>query len=158
MIELFQSRMPWFIAGPVIGLCVVALYALANQRMGVTGSYVQIARVATRGRVDEAWRLWFFVGLGGGALLLAALRGGPAPSLAYGVLGALLPLGVLVPVLFGAGLLMGFGARWSGGCTSGHGISGTSSLSPASFVATGTFMGVAVGVTLLLHWITGGQL
>lgn len=158
MSEIMQSRMPWFIAGPVIGLCVVALYALANQRLGVTGSYVQVARAAIGGRVDEKWRLWFFAGLGGGALLLAVLRGGPSPSLAYGALGILLPLGVLIPVLFGAGVLMGFGARWSGGCTSGHGISGNSSFSPASFVATGTFMATAVGLTLLLHWITGGTL
>lgn len=156
--DVFQDRLPWFIAGPVIGLCVVALYALANQRMGVTGSYVQVGRVAGGARPDEPWRLWFFAGLAGGALLLAFLRGGPAPTLAYGALSAVMPLGLLVVVLFGAGLLMGFGARWSGGCTSGHGISGNSSLSPASFVATGTFMATAIVVTLGVHFLTGGRI
>jgi len=33
------------------------------------------------------------------------------------------------------GMLMGFGARWAGGCTSGHGISGTLQLSVSSWLA-----------------------
>jgi hypothetical protein len=36
---------------------------------------------------------------------------------------------------FGGGLLMAFGARLVGGCTSGHGISGTLQLNPASWIA-----------------------
>ena len=36
--------------------------------------------------------------------------------------------------LFG-GILMGFGARWAGGCTSGHGISGTLQLAVSSWIA-----------------------
>jgi hypothetical protein len=39
---------------------------------------------------------------------------------------------------------MGTGARVAGGCTSGHGICGTAQGSPASFVATGTFMATAM--------------
>lgn len=33
------------------------------------------------------------------------------------------------------GLFLGFGARWSGGCTSGHGISGTLQLAVSSWIA-----------------------
>jgi uncharacterized membrane protein YedE/YeeE len=73
-------------------------------------------------------------------------------------LGLVLPLAALVPVLFVGGVLIGFGAPWAGGCTSGHGISGTSALSPASLVATGTFMTTAVLLTLALHLLTGGAL
>jgi uncharacterized membrane protein YedE/YeeE len=40
-----------------------------------------------------------------------------------------------------AGLLVGFGARYGSGCTSGHGICGLSRLSPRSLLATLTFMG-----------------
>ncbi|MFZ5472077.1 MAG: YeeE/YedE family protein [Myxococcota bacterium] len=47
------------------------------------------------------------------------------------------------------GFLVGFGTRMSGGCTSGHGLSGCSRLRPASLSATATFLGVAVAVTLL---------
>lgn len=40
------------------------------------------------------------------------------------------------------GIFLGVGARWAGGCTSGHGISGTSMLSVISWVATiGFFVG-----------------
>jgi uncharacterized protein len=56
-------------------------------------------------------------------------------------------------VLFGGGILVGFGTRWSGGCTSGHGLSGCGRLQPASLVATGVFFGVAIGVSFLLERI-----
>lgn len=45
--------------------------------------------------------------------------------------------------LFVGGLLVGYGARLSQGCTSGHGICGLASLSMPSLVAVGTFMGTA---------------
>jgi uncharacterized membrane protein YedE/YeeE len=108
--------------------------------------------------VRELWRLWFFIGLIAGALLAAFLSGGPRLNTGYGALGALVPFAVLVPLLFIGGLLSGFGARWAGGCTSGHGISGTSSLSPASIVATMTFVATAVAVTFAIHVLTGGDL
>ncbi len=158
MSEILPDRLPWFIAGPIIGLCVVALYALANQRMGVTSSYTELGSLV-RGRAPaQSWRVWFFVGLAGGAALAGFLRGGPSMGLGYGALGLVLPIAVLIPVLFIGGVLIGFGARWAGGCTSGHGISGVSSLSITSLVATSTFMAAAVAVTLALHAITGGAL
>jgi len=53
-------------------------------------------------------------------------------------------------VAFGGGLLMAFGARLAGGCTSGHGISGTLQLSVGSWIAVICFFlgGVAVAVPL----------
>lgn len=156
--HLLPDRLPWYLAGPMLGLLVVLMYAIANQRLGVTGSYVEVAALL-RGQVSRSrWRVWFFVGLGAGAVLAGLLRDGLSFSLGYGALGAVLPFGLLVPVLFAGGLLMGYGARWSGGCTSGHGTSGTSSLSPASFAATATFMATAIAVTLLVHLVTGGAL
>ncbi|NDA01872.1 MAG: YeeE/YedE family protein, partial [Burkholderiaceae bacterium] len=53
-----------------------------------------------------------------------------------------------------AGLLVGFGARYGSGCTSGHGICGLSRLSPRSLLATLTFMGCGFLVVYLVrHWI-----
>jgi uncharacterized protein len=57
--------------------------------------------------------------------------------------------------MFGGGLLVGFGTRMAGGCTSGHGLSGCSRLQPGSLVATATFLGVAVGASLLLSAVLG---
>jgi uncharacterized membrane protein YedE/YeeE len=155
---IFADRLPWFVAGPAIGLLVVALYTLANRRLGVTQSYVQVYRALQGRPVTEAWRLWLFAGMAAGALAVALLRGGPVLSTGYGALGALLPMDALMVLLLAGGVLMGFGARWAGGCTSGHGISGNSGLSPASFVATGTFMVTAIAVTLAIHLLTGGAL
>ena len=158
MSEILPDRLPWFIAGPIIGLCVVALYTLANRRMGVTGSYAEIATVVRGGKSEQGWRLWFLGGLAAGAAVVGFTRGGPALGLGYGALGVLLPVAALIPILFLGGVLIGFGARWAGGCTSGHGISGTSSLSLTSMVATGTFMATAVVLTLAVHALTGGAL
>lgn len=158
MLEILPDRLPWFVAGPVMGLCVVALYALINRPLGVSGSYAQVAVFFRDRAAVETWRLWFLGGLIGGAAVAAVLRGGPAVGLGYGALGRVVPLAALVPILLAGGLLMGYGARWAGGCTSGHGLRGSSTLSPASLVATLTFMGTAVGLTLLLHAVTGGAL
>jgi uncharacterized membrane protein YedE/YeeE len=43
-----------------------------------------------------------------------------------------------------SGLLVGYGTRLGGGCTSGHGVCGISRLSPRSLVATAVFMVVAI--------------
>lgn len=53
--------------------------------------------------------------------------------------------------LFLGGLLVGFGTRWSGGCTSGHGLSGVGRLQPASLAATGVFFGTAIAVSFLIE-------
>jgi len=53
-------------------------------------------------------------------------------------------------VAFGGGVLMAFGARLAGGCTSGHGISGTMQLNVASWIAVICFFigGISVAMTL----------
>lgn len=156
--EVLPDRLPWFIAGPIIGLLVVALYAVANKHLGVTTSYLQVMTFVRSPRMAEMWRVWFFGGLVGGALIAAFLRGGPSPNLTYGVLADLLPIAIIIPVLFVAGMLMGFGARWGGGCTSGHGISGAAILSRGALVGIVTIMATAIGLTLIVNLITGGAL
>ena len=52
-----------------------------------------------------------------------------------------------------AGLLVGFGTRISGGCTSGHGISGISRFSLRSLIATITFMIVGVITVLIKNYL-----
>jgi hypothetical protein len=56
----------------------------------------------------------------------------------------------MVCVLFVGGLLVGFGTRLAGGCSSGHGLSGCGRLRPVSLVATAVFFGTAVLVSFLL--------
>ena len=58
-----------------------------------------------------------------------------------------------IAALFVGGALVGFGTRWSGGCTSGHGLSGVGRLHPSSLLATATFFGVAIGVSFLIDLV-----
>ncbi|MBX7554931.1 YeeE/YedE thiosulfate transporter family protein [Streptomyces sp. NPDC004232] len=53
-------------------------------------------------------------------------------------------------LLFVGGMLVGFGTRLSGGCSSGHGLSGCGRLRPVSLVATAVFFSTAVAVSFLL--------
>lgn len=57
---------------------------------------------------------------------------------------------VMVVILFVGGILVGFGTRLAGGCSSGHGLSGCGRLQPVSILATAVFFGTAVVVSFLL--------
>ena len=57
------------------------------------------------------------------------------------------PLGLAIA----SGALVGFGARYGGGCTSGHGVCGVGRLSPRSIVGCATFMAVAMIVVFALR-------
>lgn len=54
-----------------------------------------------------------------------------------------------------AGVLVGFGTRLGGGCTSGHGVCGVARLSVRSLVATATFMVTAIIVVGLTRHVVG---
>ncbi|MFF8405971.1 YeeE/YedE family protein [Streptomyces sp. NPDC015684] len=56
----------------------------------------------------------------------------------------------MIVLLFVGGVLVGFGTRLAGGCSSGHGLNGCGRLRPVSLVATAVFFGTAVGVSFLL--------
>lgn len=157
MLHLLPDPVPWYIVGPLFGLCVVALYAVTNKHLGVSGSYVQFLDAA-RGRGVEVWRLWFLGGLLLGGVLATVLGTDHQSGMAYGRLGQLLSPALLIPVLLAGSVLLGFGARWAGACTSGHGITGSATRSPGSMVAVATFMVTAVAATLALHIVTGGAL
>jgi uncharacterized membrane protein YedE/YeeE len=55
------------------------------------------------------------------------------------------------------GVLVGFGAKIAGGCTSGHGLSGCSFGNPARIVSTMTFMATGIGTAFAMRWILGGH-
>ena len=155
--HVLPYMLPWYVTGPCIGLIVAAFFAISNRTMGGSAAYIQFTDATLGQPVKEWWRTWFLWGILGGGFLAGLLRGG-SPSLHYGVLGRVLPLPALVVVLFAGGLLMGYGARWAGGCTSGHGLCGVASRSAGSLVATMCFFGAAVALTLAVHALTGGRL
>ncbi len=53
-------------------------------------------------------------------------------------------------VALAGGIIMGFGARWAGGCTSGHGISGTMQLALSSWIAAVCFFIGGIATAMLI--------
>jgi uncharacterized membrane protein YedE/YeeE len=149
---LLHSQLPWYLAGPVLGLCVVACRALFNGRLGVTGGYSEIVGRLRAGQASFDWRGWFLIGVLLGGAVFAVIAGGPDFH-GYGWLTANIHGSaqvVIVAILLFAGVLIGFGAKLAGGCTSGNGLSGTAIFSPASLAATATFFGTAIVVSFVL--------
>jgi uncharacterized membrane protein YedE/YeeE len=59
-------------------------------------------------------------------------------------------------MILAAGLLVGFGTRLGGGCTSGHGVCGIARFSVRSLTATAIFMVTAIVVVVLTHHVFAG--
>lgn len=153
--DLLPDRLPWYITGPALGLLVVGLFVVANQPLGASGAYVQTLKAARRDTDTVGWRVWYFGGIFVGGLVATVLGAGVDVRTGYD---AMFAAGwskpVVAVVVFLAAIVMGYGARMAGGCTSGHGICGTAQRSPASWAATATFVGTAVVVTFALTSLT----
>ncbi len=132
------------VGGMFIGLSAV-LFMLLNGRIagvsGIAGGLI----VPVAG--DWQWRLAFVLGLIAGPLVYMAL-GGQLPDIQFPVSS---PLGLIA-----AGLIVGFGTRLGGGCTSGHGVCGVSRLSARSLVATGAFMFTGFATVYFIRHAMGG--
>jgi uncharacterized membrane protein YedE/YeeE len=85
--------------------------------------------------VDWQWML--VAGMVAGALISSLLSGDFGwqwiPDRWAAVFGTNVLLRVIVALV--GGILLGFGARWAGGCTSGHGISGTMQMAVSSWIS-----------------------
>jgi hypothetical protein len=131
------------IGGALIGLSAALLMLVTGRVAGISGILGGCLDFATS---DKGWRIAFIAGLIL-APLTAGLAGFPVPM-------PEMPASWGVIVL--AGLLVGFGTRLGGGCTSGHGVCGIARLSARSIAATGIFMGVAIVVVALTRHAFGG--
>jgi uncharacterized protein len=151
-----HHQLAWYVAGPVLGLCVVAVRALFNARLGVTGGFSELLGRLAAGSVRFDWRGWFALGVLAGGTLFAVAAGGPMFH-GYGWLTDTFhgDARVAIPIiLLGAGVLIGYGAKLAGGCTSGNGLSGTAIFSPAALAATATFFGTAIVVSFVIDGLT----
>jgi uncharacterized protein len=157
VLGLLPAQLPWWLAGPGLGLCVAGLYGLTNRRLGVSGALLAAVVAPVEGWPAERWRVDFLAAVTAGAVA-AGLLGQDMRLTSYPVLSTALPAAALIPLLAGGGLALGYGARWAEGCTSGHGLSGCAAGSPDSLAATATFFAVAVAVTVAAHAVTGGAL
>ena len=125
------------LGGLIIGIAS-ALFILANGRIaGISGILGGLLRPKAD---DVLWRLAFLLGLIMAPPLLAIFVTPVAPTIEAGS-----------TTLIIAGLLVGIGTRYGGGCTSGHGICGLSRLSPRSLIATLAFMGSGMAIVFAMR-------
>jgi uncharacterized membrane protein YedE/YeeE len=170
MLELLSQPWAWYVAGPLIGLIVPLLLILGNKSFGISSSMRHICACLRACNVKffkydwkkEVWNLYFRSGdfswcasrytlfpepLADFRSSVACRRTCPirhhglsnlVPKQLFSWENVLTLKGFLMMVV--GGFLVGFGARYAGGCTSGHAIMGLSTLQLPSLIATISFM------------------
>ena len=131
------------VGGAMIGAAAALLLVLTGRIAGISG--ILGGALEGRGADDTAWRIAFLAGLVAAPLVYAGL-GATLPPVTVAT-----PLGLLAL----AGVLVGYGSRLGGGCTSGHGVCGISRASPRSLAATAVFMAVAAVTVFFTRHVLG---
>lgn len=134
------------VGGILIGLGSLLAMMGSGKVPGISGV---AGRILKRRPGDTAWRMIFLVGLIAGA--------GLALSMGLGWQGYSLPQGRTLIVYAIAGLMVGFGTRLGGGCTSGHGVCGMGSGARDATVYTAVFMVAAILTVFLWNLIAEGM-
>jgi uncharacterized membrane protein YedE/YeeE len=131
------------LGGALIGLASALLMLLLGRIAGISGI---LAGCFDGVGGDKGWRIAFIAGLIAPPLIASAAGFPPLPPQ--------MPASwILIGV---AGLLVGFGTRHGGGCTSGHGVCGIARLSTRSIAATMIFMVTAMIVVAIMRHGVGG--
>jgi uncharacterized protein len=133
------TPIPAFTGGLIIGLAVVLFFFLNGRLIGISGIASNFLN-SKKNRIDN---FLFLVGLIIGPIVYKLIT---QNEINISISSSLLLLTI-------AGLLVGVGTRISGGCTSGHGISGIGRFSLRSIVATVTFMIVGILTVLIKNII-----
>jgi uncharacterized protein len=132
------------IGGALIGFAAVIMLALNGRIAGISGILGRL--LPPYANSDPFGAAAFVFGLIAAPLVYAGVAGGPfAQTVSDNA--ALMAI---------AGLLVGFGAGYGGGCTSGHGVCGIARLSPRSIAATAAFMVTGFATVFVMRHVMGG--
>jgi uncharacterized membrane protein YedE/YeeE len=164
----FYDPWPWFIVGPLMGAVIPLLLFWGNKMLGASSSLRHLCSIVPN-QIDYFqydlktgyWNLLFACGVMiGAAITYHFFHHADAVDISTSTKEDLLELGLtdltgLMPaeIFTGAelwsmrgliftligGFLVGFGVRYAGGCTSGHGFMGLSQMSLASGIAIFSF-------------------
>ncbi|MBG59753.1 MAG: hypothetical protein CMJ16_04775 [Peredibacter sp.] len=163
--ELGKAVWSPYLAGALIGMLAWLTFTISNKPIGASSAYATVAGLI--GKIfakkhtlnlkyyqenppELSWELVFVLSVIGGSFI-SSYTGGEfemrwVPRLWEEIHGSSL-YGITGLV---GGILMAFGARLAGGCTSGHGISGTLQLSLGSWVSLLCFfIGGIIGAQFL---------
>ena len=180
MIEWMSQPWPWYVAGPLIALTMFLLLFAGKQfgmsanlrtacAMGGAGKVSDFFNFNWK---TQIWNLLVGIGAIVGGYLASQFLSHEAVVVADSVTDTLIGYGInsvgssylpeeifgtealaspkSVALLLMGGLLVGFGARYAGGCTSGHAISGLSNLQVPSLIAV---IGFFIGGLIMTHLI-----
>ena len=158
-----------YLVGALIGVLTMLTLAFSKKPVGASSAYSDLAGLAGRAIAPRhigslkyyqehkpavSWTVVFVLGAVGGAFL-AAWTGGELTGFylqdmwvaRFGADSYLLR----TLLAFAGGAIMAYGARMAGGCTSGHGISGTLQLAVGSWLAVICFFIGGIAVAMLLY-------
>lgn len=168
----FLHAVRWspYAVGAGIGILSWFTFLLSKKPIGCSTAFARtsgmIAKIFSRRKVEQNmyyqevapvidWEWMLVVGIIIGSLVSALLSGdfhwqwvpdrwaasfgtAPAPRVIVAVIG---------------GIFLGFGARWTGGCTSGHGISGTLQLAVSSWISAICFFIGGIAAAFLIFYV-----
>ena len=178
--EFIYNTWPWYVAGPLIAFIMFLLLKMGKKfgmssnlrtlcTIGGAGRFSDFFKFDWKA---SQWNLWVLAGVIAGGFIAFNFLTPNAPQIHNDVVVQLQALGInstntsfLPTELFGldrlltvkgfailliGGFLVGFGARYAGGCTSGHAISGLSNLQLPSLIAV---IGFFIGGLVMVHFI-----
>jgi uncharacterized membrane protein YedE/YeeE len=178
ILELIKQPWPWYISGIVIAFIMIALLFFgksfgfsSNLRTicSMMGAGKKVRFFDFNWKVQK-WNLFFLVGAVIGGYIASTFLESDVPlNLSKSTIADLARLGIqfdgglnpsqlfdfkslasfkVVLTLLLGGILVGFGSRYAGGCTSGHAISGLSNLQLPSLIAV---IGFFIGGLIMTH-------
>lgn len=177
--EIFYGTWPWYISGLLLGLVMLTLL-FVGKSFGVSSNFRTLCTVLGADKCSDFFRfdwksqVWNLVVLAGAMLggwfASQYLLDGSEVQISAETIASLAEIGVEAPAgkfapdaLYGdwsdtkstlllllGGILLGFGSRYAGGCTSGHAISGLSNLQLPSLKAV---IGFFIGGLLMSHFL-----
>ncbi|MDF1861443.1 MAG: YeeE/YedE thiosulfate transporter family protein [Verrucomicrobiales bacterium] len=140
------SYLTGFLGGCLIGAGSLLALIVTKKIPGISGVFARLLRPESN---DIGWRIVFLIGLIGGAALMMGISDTAASYR--------LPAGRSLFVFALAGLVVGFGTRLGGGCTSGHGVCGMGMGARDSIIATLVFMGAGFGTVFFWNLVSSAS-
>ncbi len=176
--EFLQDPFPWYIAGPLIAINLFLLFYMGERfglsrsfrtACSIAGAGKKFPFFNYEWK-KEIWLMIYLLGSAiGGFIAFQFLNAGAPVIVSAKTTIALQQLNItpnqsfepqeifsyvhlFTPknfiLLLSGGILIGFGTRWAGGCTSGHAISGLSDLQLSSLIAV---IGFFTGGLIMTH-------
>lgn len=163
-----------YVAGAGIGILVCLAFLLSNRPIGCSSGFVKagglIEKTISPTHVEKKeyyreiipqvdWAFMLIPGIVIGAFISSILSGQfqliLVPATWIATFGNTPVLRIIVAII--GGIFLGFGARWAGGCTSGHGISGSIQLSLASMITAACFFAGGIAMAMFMFHVIGGS-